>query len=151
LDEKGVLEKVYHRYLANNPRIYMDLLLRFAALYQYEIRFEPSQEADFEKIESLTKQGLLEIDLETEYYAFYHSDFAKLLLKSYASRPSFQRRYRNIQQFTIQQIKTYLLSFEDYPDNLSEVFFNTVTNNGIDIFKALLEDEQIKNLALCFY
>jgi len=153
LDEKLVLEKMYYRYLDNNAnRPYLNLLLKYAALYQYEIQFEPSQEEDFEGIEVLTAQGLLEFDPETEYYAFCHSDFARLLLKSYASRSSFQRRYYgNFEQFTIQQVKTYLLSFDDYPANLSEVFSNIVTNKGIDVFTMLLGDDKIKDQVIRFY
>jgi hypothetical protein len=153
LDEKQILDKIYDRYLGNNTyKPYMELILKYAALYQYEIQFEPSKEEDSECIEFLTKQGLLEFNTETEYYAFYHSDFAKLIVKSYASRPSFKRKYHSgLQQFTIQQIKNYILSFEDYPSNLSEVFVNIIINKSADVFSTLLEDESVADRAIRFY
>ena len=121
-------------------------------MYQYEIQFEPSSEEDFEDVEALTAQGLLEFDSETEYYSFYHSDFARLLLKSHAARQSFRRKYREgLQQFTVEQIKTYILSFKDHQANLPEVFSNLVANNGIDVLNTLLEDERVRIQTIRFY
>ncbi|TVM02646.1 MAG: hypothetical protein CV087_09260, partial [Candidatus Brocadia sp. WS118] len=151
LDEKGVLEKVYFRYLDNDAnRAYMEVFLKYAALYQYEIQFEPNH-SDLKAVEALTSRGLMEYDTETEYYSFYHSDFAKLLLKSYASRPRFTRNFNSLQDFTIQNTKTYILSFEKYPDNLSEVFLSLVMNKGSSVFEALLKDPSIKELTILYY
>ncbi len=108
---------MYQRYLGNAKyEPYQNLLLKYAALYQYEIEFEPSKQNE-EKIKELVCPiAILERNEETDYYSFYHSDFARLLLGAYATRPKFKREYRDdLQKFTIEQFKAYFSDFKKYP------------------------------------
>jgi DNA polymerase III delta prime subunit len=151
LDETGVLEKVHSRYLEikeNKP--FKDVFLKYAALYRYEIQFRPVP-GDTDAVEALTGRGLLEHSSGTNYYRFYHSDFAKLLLKSYASRPNFKEEYRNLETFSIQQIEAYFSGSDPYPPNIQELLNNLVVNKGIPIFRALLQKIEIREQIFSFY
>jgi nitrate reductase NapAB chaperone NapD/ABC-type dipeptide/oligopeptide/nickel transport system ATPase component len=154
LDEKRVLRMMYLRYLKDyevpEKKADIEVFLKYAALYQYEIQFKPPSE-DVASVLMLVRRGLLDYDFETGYYAFYHSDFAKLLVKAYAYRPVFAQEYHDIQDFTLQQIRTYLRSFEAYPPNLDEILRNLVVNEGIPLLRALLADADIAAQTIHFY
>ena len=151
LDESKVLQKVYSRYLdikANKP--HRDVFLKYAALYQYEIQFRPIP-GDEDSIEALSGHGILEYNPDTELYRFYHSDFAKLLLKSYSIRSVFKEKYTTLEEFTTVQLKTYINGFRTYPPNLAELYNNLVVNAGIPVFRTLLKDAEVKDKTTALY
>jgi len=151
LDESKILQKVYARYLGIKVNeSHREVFLKYAALFQYEIRFRPNPE-DKDSAAALSGQGLLEYDPDTEFYRFYHSDFAKLLLKSYSSRSDFKESFTTLEEFTIAQLKAYITGFRSYPSNLSEVYNNLVVNAGIPVFSALLKDAEVRNKTIALY
>jgi len=152
LDEERVLSKMYQRYLGNAKyEPYQSLILKFAALFQFEIEFEPSEQNKAKTNELVVPIALLERN-EEDYYSFYHADFARLLLGAYATRPKFKREFRNdLQKFTIEQFKDYFTDFKKFPSNLDEMFYNLSKNNGIEVFRALLQNDVIKSQAVAFF
>ncbi|CAK8717806.1 hypothetical protein GMJAKD_07020 [Candidatus Electrothrix aarhusensis] len=94
---------------------------------QYEIQFNPSSQ-DKKQVEELTNKGLLEYDDDSEYYGFYHSDFAKLLLRSYQARKSFSRGYSNLDDFTVQQLTNYFLDFHGVILRMLMKLFSTLSS-----------------------
>ena len=153
LDETRILKKMYERYLGNETNEpYQDLILKYAALYQYEIEFEPAKKDEDKTKELVNPIAILERNEDSDYYSFYHPDFARLLLESFVTRDKFKRQYKKgINEFTLEQLKTYFSDFEKYPFNLQEVFFNLFQNNGIELFRQLLRDPVIKKQSIDFF
>lgn len=148
LDKKMILNRIYERYLGTNP--HSDLILKCAALFKYEIQID-TLESEKDAVDYLVKDGILKYNSDVEYHSLYHSDFAELLLKSYEARPSFSRKYDGQREFIIEQLKSYILSFEKYPPNLEEVYYNLVTNRGLRIASILLNDSQILEITAHYY
>lgn len=146
-DRKLVSKEIYKRYLMHPASA---ILLKYAAIYQFEINIEP-QEQEVLSADLLLSQGVLLYDFEKETYNFYHSDFSKLLIESYQSRPSFNRKYEDIEDFIFIQLKDYLKGFIKYPSNVHELIFNLFSSNNPSIFKKLLSDSQIKEIFLKYY
>jgi hypothetical protein len=153
LNETLILEKIYKRYINNaTNEPYKDLILKYAALYQYEIEFEPAKKDEEKAKELVNPIAILERDEDTDYYSFYHPNFARLLLESFANRDKFRRQYKNgIEEFTLEQLKSYFADFEKYPYNLQEVFFNLHQNNEINLLCTLLQDPYIKIQVINFF
>jgi DNA-binding XRE family transcriptional regulator len=153
LNETQILEKMYERYINNaTNEPYKDLILKYAALYQYGIEFEPSKKDEDKAKKLVNPIAILERDEDTDYYSFYHSNFARLLLESFATRDKFSQRYKNgIEEFTLEQLKAFFADFEKYPNNLPEVFFNLFQNNEIYLLSLLLQDSYIKRQSISFF
>ena len=147
VDQQLIFKELYKRYLIHPNS---GVLLKYAAIYQFEINIEP-QEQEVVSADSLLSQGVLLYDLEKENYNFYHSDFSKLLIESFQSRPSFSRKYDDIDDFTYAQIKDYLTGFRKYPSNVHEVVYNLVSKNKSNIFRMLLSNSKTKEIIIRYY
>jgi len=142
-----VLEKIYQRYLSRST---WEILLKYAALFQYEISIEPLQK-EAPITELLLTHGILTYDSATEYFGFYHSDFAKLLIEAYEHRPTFTRKYIDRNDFSLSQIKSYILGFNDYPSNFHEILSNLISNEDSILLNKLLGDKVIMEICIRYY
>jgi hypothetical protein len=156
ISEKQVLETVYAKYFRKlaltQPQI--ACLLQYACLYAFEIEFEslPNQE---ETTELLAEKGII-VEARKHIYAFYHSDFADLLLRAYEAyeESRFQRKYKTVDNFLLVQIKSYLLSFVadyGYPDNVHTILSNIAKSQKAFLLEKLVADDDLKKLIIGFY
>ena len=147
VDKTYVLENIYRRYLSHPTS---ELILKYAALFQYEISVEPLQK-EVPISEMLLIHGILTYDSATEYFGFYHSDFAKLLIEAYERRPTFTRRYIDNNDFSLSQIKSYILGFNNYPANFHEILSNLISNENSILINRLLGDKAIMEICIKYY
>lgn len=147
VDINSMLKEIYNRYLTHPTG---EVLLKYAALYQFEIDIEPLQ-CETPSAELLLSHGLLSYDVETEYYSFYHSDFAKLLIESYQSRPSFYRNYEDLDDFTYRQLSNYLSAFKRRPSNVHDLVCNLISNQKSNLLQRLLRDSCLMDIFISYY
>ena len=147
VDKNYVLREVYRHFLDDNK----DLVLRISSLWQYEIYYKhKSSEEELELKKQVAKGNLIH-NQEFDDYHFYHSDFARLLLRSFEITPDFKKRYKNLRNFVFENIKSYIISFDEYPPNLEDVFHNLSTNHCRDLSLKLLKDKDVNERFVSFY
>ena len=160
ISETRVLETVYEKYFLalNEQQIYC--LLQYACLYFFEVEFESLPNQKVEKYEEVTKllaeNGII-LEARKQFYSFYHSDFADLLLRAYEAYEErrFQRKYKTFDHFLWVQIKKYLLSFVadyGYPDNVHAILRNIAgSQKAFLLLEKRVADDELKALIVEFY
>ncbi|MEW6194738.1 MAG: hypothetical protein AB1521_06265 [Bacteroidota bacterium] len=146
LDKKEIFKKIFHKYLANKP---YDKLLLLSSLYKYEIYYE-AKEHEISELNDLLKNGIIRQHPSTNYFYLYHSSFAKLLLNSFTIHTSF-KRFKSLDDYIYIQIRDYLLSFDDYPLNLENLFHNLINNHGQIIAIKLLQEQKIFEMFVNYF
>ena len=146
LDKKEIFKKIFHKYLENKP---YDKLLLLSSLYKYEIYYE-AKEYEIAELNDLLKNGIIRQHPSTNYFYLYHSSFAKLLLNSFTIHTSF-KRYKSLDDYIYIQIRDYLLSFDDYPLNLENLFHNLINNHGQIIAIKLLQEQKIFEMFVNYF
>jgi len=153
LTEARFLETIYENYFrkfALNPQ-QIAHLLQYAGLYTFEIEFE-NLPNDEQTTQLLAEKGLI-LEVRQHVYAFYHSDFAELLLQA-AYEESFQRKYQTFDNFLRIQIKDYLLSFatqSGYPNNMHAILSHIASSQKAFFLEKLFVDDELKRLIVAFY
>ena len=148
INKTFVLKEIYNHYLEPNNK---ELILIISSLYQFEIHFHPNSQQQENEISILVQKGLLSFDDEFKSYYFYHSDFAKLLIRSYEIQKDFSAYYTDPAIFAFEKIKDYISGFDKYPPNLEEVFHNLVRNRGLAVAIKLLNDPIMRLRLSQFY
>lgn len=148
IDKSKMLTEAYNEYFntqeidLTNSQEFLNCLLPYLCLSAFEIPFEINQKYEKYKKE-LSNKGLI-VELKPNYCIFYHSEFAILLLQAFISdkRSRFKNNYKNFEDFLFEQIKNYLLSFQEYkykksPDNFLIIPTNILKNNSSvqEVFK----------------
>jgi len=146
IDKEQIFRDLFDEYLKSKN---LEKLLLIASLYKYEIYYE-SKENETEELNYLVNDGILRNHPFSSYYYLYHSSFAKLLLNSFTIHTSY-KRYSDLEHFCLVKIQDYILSFNDYPLNLGELFHNLINNHGQGIAVKLLRNENIYRKFINYY
>lgn len=146
IDKEQIFRELFNEYLKGNN---LEKLLLIASLYKYEINYE-AKENEKEDLNKLVNDGILRNHPFSSYYYLYHSSFAKLLLKSFTIHKSY-KRYNDLEHFCFVKLQDYILSFNDYPLNLGELFHNLINNHGQSIAVNLLRNEKVYKKFINYY
>ncbi len=146
IDKEKIFRELFDEYLKGKN---LEKLLLIASLYKYEIYYE-AKENETQELNNLVNDGILRNHPFSSYYYLYHSSFAKLLLNSYTVHTAF-KRYRDLENLCLIKLQDYILSFDDYPLNLGELFHNLINNHGQSIAVKLLRNENIFKKFINYY
>ncbi len=146
IDKEQIFRDLFDEYLKGKN---LEKLLLIASLYKYEIYYE-AKDNETEELNNLVNDGILRNHPFSPYYYLYHSSFAKLLLNTFTIHTSF-KRYNDLEYFCLLKLQDYILSFDDYPLNLGELFHNLVNNHGQSIAVKLLRNENIYKKFINYY
>lgn len=145
-NKEQIFRELFDEYLKGKN---LEKLLLIASLYKYEINYE-AKENEIEDLNKLVTDGILRNHPFSSYYYLYHSSFAKLLLNSYTIHTSF-KRYNDLEHLCLVKLQDYIISFDDYPLNLGDLFHNLINNHGQNIAVKLLRNENIYKRFINYY
>ncbi|MFN0203256.1 MAG: hypothetical protein ACKVTZ_17140, partial [Bacteroidia bacterium] len=149
VSRENMLKKLYNRYWKHKGERLdaktTQVLCFYAALYSFEIEGMPEPYED--TLAYLQKLGILYCG-ETSVQ-FYHSNFAIMLLQSYA-----QAKNKDFETFVTETLAKYI--GENKPQNLHTIFLKILANksshtNNTKVYAALVQNPALKELIQTYY
>jgi hypothetical protein len=147
VDKKLVFDQLLSKYFKNEKDTSFILIL--ASLSKYEIYLDASEQY-IDEASKFCSKGFAKNFRNSNYYYLYHSSFANLLLNAYTIHSEYNK-YKDENDLVFNKIKEYIFSFKKYPQNLDNVFFNLISNHGLEIAYRLLKEDTIGSTFIGFY
>jgi len=149
INTKEIKRKVQDEFLKKLTK--NEKLINYAAINQYEIFLNCSKEEQESWFKELINKDsvLINNKWQTEYYRFYHSDFAKLLVSAYYE----SRNFRKIEQVEFEKkifIK-YLTTYDLSELRVETIFSILYSNAAKELLSSILSDETLRNKIYDYY
>jgi hypothetical protein len=156
INDRKLNRLLYTRFLkARYEKEERDFLKTYTAVNKFEIPFKILDNTNLES--QLIEDALVNRNDE-QYFEFFHSSFANLLLSSLISEDSkFELMYpKGITQFEKVAFKNYFkllseINPEKYPYKIAFILNMVIANQGFDLFKFLVRDEEIKKQIVKYF
>ena len=141
-----IIQKVANQYIKNYNEDYKKLI-DFAAINQYEIPFNCKDYVYEPWFKRLVSENLVVANIREYHYDFYHTDFARLLVKA---RFQPENRHEEI-RFTRQIFLDYLLANDFNSIRVDEIFQRLYSNSAMQILEDLFINIKLKDKIINYY
>jgi hypothetical protein len=129
------------------PKANNDLRL-IATINQFEISVNCNEYVEKDWFQDFQKRNLI-IPEQSNFFQLYHSDFAKILIKSYYSINEFDHKNRD--NYELSGFKEFILKTNKNYTRLFDVFERLYANKANSILTNLFSDKEIQSFIIEFY